>query len=97
MAAGVRALYGFIGGENNQWYPALYERLNPVEPPTTPEQGCHLTEDLADHAIDWVRSQKALMPDKPFSCTYCLDPPRKFSGHFRVAICPMVFVAGSGA
>jgi arylsulfatase A-like enzyme len=63
---GFEYFYGFIGGENNQWYPALYEGLNPVEPPKTPEQGYHLTEDLADHAIDWVRTQKALMPDKPF-------------------------------
>jgi arylsulfatase A-like enzyme len=63
---GFEYFYGFIGGENNQYYPALYEGLNPVEPPKTPEQGYHLTEDLADHAIDWVRTQKALMPDKPF-------------------------------
>ena len=38
----------------------------PVEPAKTPEEGYHLTEDLADHAISWVRQQKALMPDKPF-------------------------------
>ena len=63
---GFEYFYGFIGGENNQWYPALYEGTNPVEPPKTPQEGYHLTEDLADHAIDWVRSQKALMPDKPF-------------------------------
>ena len=53
-------------GENNQYYPALYEGLTPVEPEKTPEEGYHLTEDLADHAIDWVRTQKALVPDKPF-------------------------------
>jgi arylsulfatase A-like enzyme len=63
---GFEYFYGFIGAENNQYYPALYEGLNPVEPAKTPEQGYHLTEDLADHAIDWVRTQKALMPDKPF-------------------------------
>ena len=63
---GFEYFYGFIGGENNQWYPALYEGTTPVEPPKTPEEGYHLTEDLADHAIDWVRQQKALMPDKPF-------------------------------
>ena len=39
---------------------------DPVEPPKTPEEGYHLTEDLADHAIDWVRTQKSLVPDKPF-------------------------------
>jgi arylsulfatase A-like enzyme len=38
----------------------------PVEPPGTPEEGYHLTEDLADRAISWVHQQKALMPDKPF-------------------------------
>ena len=64
--AGFETFYGFIGGENNQWDPALYEGTTPVEPPATPEEGYHLTEDLADHAIGWIRSQKALMPDKPF-------------------------------
>jgi arylsulfatase A-like enzyme len=63
---GFEYFYGFIGGENNQWDPALYEGLIPVEPPKTPEEGYHLTVDLADHAINWVRQQKALMPDKPF-------------------------------
>jgi arylsulfatase len=63
---GFETFYGFIGGENNQWDPALYEGTTPIEPPSTPEQGYHLTEDLADHAISWIRSQKALMPEKPF-------------------------------
>jgi arylsulfatase len=58
--------YGFIGGENNQYDPALYDGTTPVEPPATPEQGYHLTEDLADRAVAWMRQQKALMPDKPF-------------------------------
>ena len=63
---GFEYFYGFIGGENNQYYPALYEGTNPVEPEKTPEEGYHLTEDLTDRAIDWVRTQKALAPDKPF-------------------------------
>ena len=63
---GFETFYGFIGGENNQWDPALYDGTTPVEPPATPEEGYHLTEDLADRAIGWVRQQKALMPDKPF-------------------------------
>ncbi|MDQ0893768.1 arylsulfatase [Agromyces ramosus] len=63
---GFETFYGFIGGENNQWEPALYNGTTPVEPPATAEEGYHLTEDLADHAISWVRTQKALMPDKPF-------------------------------
>jgi len=63
---GFEYFYGFIGGENNQWDPALYEGTTPIEPPATEEEGYHLTEDLADHAVGWIRQQKALMPDKPF-------------------------------
>ena len=66
MAAGFEHFYGFIGGETNQYAPALYENTTPVEPDRTPEEGYHLTEDMTDHAIAWVRQQKALMPDKPF-------------------------------
>ena len=63
---GFEKFYGFIGGENNQWDPALYDGTTPIEPPATAEEGYHLTEDLADHCVSWIRQQKALMPDKPF-------------------------------
>jgi arylsulfatase A-like enzyme len=63
---GFEHFYGFLGGETNQYAPALYNGMVPVEPDRTPEEGYHLTEDLADHAIDWVSQQKALMSDKPF-------------------------------
>jgi arylsulfatase len=64
--SGFEHFYGFIGGETNQYSPALYQGTTAVEPPRAPEEGYHLTEDLADRAIGWVRQQKALMPDKPF-------------------------------
>ena len=64
--SGFEHFYGFIGGEDNQWHPSLYEGTTAVEPPKTPEEGYHLTEDLSDRAVTWVRTQKALMPDKPF-------------------------------
>lgn len=63
---GFEYFYGFVGGENNQYDPALFEGLTAIEPPATPEEGYHLTEDLADHAVNWIRQQKALMPNKPF-------------------------------
>jgi arylsulfatase A-like enzyme len=63
---GFEYFYSFVGGEASQWYPGLYQGTSAVEPPKTPEEGYHLTEDLADKAITWVRQQKALMPDKPF-------------------------------
>jgi arylsulfatase A-like enzyme len=63
---GFEHFYGFIGGETNQYAPAIYNGTVPVEPDRTPEEGYHFTEDMTDHAIDWIRQQKALMPDKPF-------------------------------
>lgn len=67
---GFETFYGFIGGENNQWEPALYDGTTAVEPPATAEEGYHLTEDLTDRAVSWMRQQKALMPDKPFFVYY---------------------------
>ena len=62
--------YGFLGGETNQYYPALYEGTTALEPNKTPAEGYHFTEDMTDKAISWVRQQKALMPDKPFFVYY---------------------------
>jgi len=64
--SGFEHFFGFIGGENNQYYPALYDGTTPVEPDRTPEEGYHLMEDLADKAIGWIRQQKAVAPDRPF-------------------------------
>lgn len=64
--SGFEYFYGFIAGETHQYYPALYTGTQPIEAEKTPEQGYHLTEDLAEQAITWVRQQKALVPDKPF-------------------------------
>jgi arylsulfatase len=63
---GFEHFYGFIGGETNQYYPAIYEGTTAVEPDRTPEEGYHFTEDMTDRAIAWIRQQKALMGDKPF-------------------------------
>ncbi len=68
--SGFEHFYGFIGGETNQYYPAIYEGTTPLEPPKTPEEGYHFTEDMTDKAIGWARQQKALMPDKPFFMYY---------------------------
>ncbi|MGW5239364.1 arylsulfatase [Monashia sp. NPDC004114] len=67
---GFEHFYGFIGGETNQYAPAIYRDTVPVEPDRTPEEGYHFTDDMTDHAIDWVRQQKALMPDRPFFVYY---------------------------
>jgi arylsulfatase A-like enzyme len=67
---GFEYFYGFLGGETNQWDPALYDGTTPIEPPKTAEEGYHFTEDMTDKTIAWVSQQKALMPDKPFFVYY---------------------------
>ncbi len=67
---GFEHFYGFIGGETNQYYPAIYDGTTPVEPDKTPEEGYHFTEDMTDRAIGWVRQQKSLTPETPFFMYY---------------------------
>eukprot|EP00931_Biecheleriopsis_adriatica_P042664 TRINITY_DN2432_c0_g1_i1.p1 TRINITY_DN2432_c0_g1~~TRINITY_DN2432_c0_g1_i1.p1 ORF type:complete len:799 (-),score=169.59 TRINITY_DN2432_c0_g1_i1:37-2433(-) len=58
--------YGFLAGETSQWEPRLYENINAIEPPRTPEEGYHLTEDLADQAVKFIKINRGLHPDRPF-------------------------------
>jgi arylsulfatase A-like enzyme len=62
--SGFDKFYGFIGGETNQWAPAIYDGVVRVEHAQTP--GYHFTTDMTDHAIAWVSAQQSLTPDKPF-------------------------------
>lgn len=62
--SGFDKFYGFIGGEANQWAPALYDGMARVELPKNPNY--HLMTDMTDQAVKWVQAQKSLTPDKPF-------------------------------
>ena len=63
---GFEQFYGFLCAEMNHWYPVLFDGTSPVEPASKPEDGYHLSEDLVDRAIDWMRTQRTLNPDSPF-------------------------------
>jgi arylsulfatase len=62
--SGFDKFYGFIGGETNQWAPAIYDGVARVEVPHDPNY--HFTTDMTNQAIAWTRYQQALTPDKPF-------------------------------
>jgi arylsulfatase len=64
--SGFDHFYGFVAAETNQYYPTLTEGTTPIEPPKTPEEGYHFTEDMTDRTIGWIKQQKALAPHKPF-------------------------------
>ncbi len=66
LAKGFDRFYGFLNGETDQFYPELTEDHHPVDPPRTPEEGYHLSEDLVDRAIQFIADSKGLRPDRPF-------------------------------
>jgi len=68
---GFDRFYGFIGGETNNWYPDLIEDNHFIEQPYSPEEGYHLSKDLADQAIRMIRDQKATNPSKPWYMWFC--------------------------
>ena len=67
---GFERWYGFLGAETSQWYPDLVYDNHVVDQPRSPEEGYHLTEDLTDKAIEFIRDAKAIAPDKPFVLYY---------------------------
>ena len=71
LGRGFERFYGFLGGETDQWYPDLVYDNHPIEPPATPEQGYHLSADLADKAIEFIRDSKVIAPGKPWFTYLC--------------------------
>ena len=65
---GFEYFYGFLAGEASQYEPTLVRNTTYVEHPHTSggNDHYHLSEDIADDAIHWLREQKAFAPDKPF-------------------------------
>ncbi len=66
LGRGFERYYGFLSGDTHQYYPDLTYDNHQVEPPKTPEQGYHLTEDLVDKAIGFIADSKQIAPNKPF-------------------------------
>ncbi len=86
---GFERFYGFLGGEASQFEPALFDQTTPVEAHVGKEN-YHLTEDLADQCIKWLRTQKTSAPDKPFfvyfpagACHSPLQAPPEWIEKFR--------------
>ncbi|MDT5326535.1 MAG: hypothetical protein QOF25_3687 [Mycobacterium sp.] len=71
LSRGFERFYGFMGGETDQWYPDLVYDNHPVAPPATPEDGYHLSKDLADKTIEFIRDAKVIAPDKPWFSYLC--------------------------
>ncbi len=94
LGRGFERFYGFFGGETHQFAPALVHDNHLTESPGDHEDGYHLTEDLADHAIEWVTDLRAVDPTKPFFLYFatgaCHSPHQappdwveRYRGHFH--------------
>ena len=90
LGRGFERYYGFMGGETDQFHPDLVYDNHPVAPPRTPEEGYHLTEDLADKAILFLKDLRATAPEKPFflwftpgACHAPHQAPREYIDRYR--------------
>ncbi len=71
LGRGFQRFYGFLGGDTSQWYPDLVYDNHQVEPPKTPEEGYHLSEDLVEKSIEFIADAKQADPEKPFYLHLC--------------------------
>lgn len=70
LGRGFERYYGFLGGDTNQWYPDLVYDNHAVDQPSQPEDGYHLSADLANKAIEFIQDAHVNAPDKPFFLYY---------------------------
>ena len=90
LARGFDRWYGFHGGETHQLVPALFHDNHAVRPPRSPSDGYHLTDDLADRAIEYLGDLRAVDEQRPFflyvatgACHSPHQPPERWFDHYR--------------
>ena len=72
LQRGFDRFYGFLSGETDQFYPDLVYDNHLIEPPATPEDGYHFTEDIVDHATGFLRDHQSIYPGQPFFLYFAL-------------------------
>ena len=65
---GFERFYGNVIGESDQFSPSIHDNTTLVPPSKDPNY--YYQTDLADRAIQWIKAQKTLNPDKPFFVYY---------------------------
>ena len=66
LQRGFNRYYGFLSGETDQFYPELVYDNHLIDPPRRPEEGYHLTEDLVDHAVGFLRDHQSVYRGQPY-------------------------------
>jgi arylsulfatase A-like enzyme len=90
IGRGFERFYGFFEGETHQLAPALVHDNHRVNPPAPYDGGYHLTEDLVDRSIEFVRDLRAVDPAKRFflylatgACHSPHQPPPQHLARYR--------------
>lgn len=65
ISRGFEYFYGFLGGETNQFQPALYLGNHPIDS-SSRDPDYIFDKDVIDRVINWTHHQQAAAPDKPF-------------------------------
>lgn len=86
---GFEKFYGFMGGETNQFYPGVWDGTSRVEVPVE-DPNYHFTTDMTDKAVQWMKSQHSMTPDKPFymyfapgACHAPHQPPASYINKYK--------------
>lgn len=66
LQRGFDRYYGFLNAATDQYYPELTKDNSPIRQPKLPKDGYHLSEDLSDHAIDYLFHHHMEHPEQPF-------------------------------
>src|SRR3546814_1886170 len=82
LGLGFERFYGFLQGDTNHWAPNLVADNHYIDPPRSPEDGYHLSEDLADRAIAMLAEQRYGAPGKDRKST------RLNSSHYSASRMP---------
>ena len=85
LQRGFDRYYGFLDGETDQFTPDLVYDNHRVAPAAPPEEGYHLSEDLVDHAIEFIHDSRSIRPDRPFFLYFApgaMHAPHQAPAHY---------------
>jgi arylsulfatase len=86
LGRGFDRYYGFLGGQTSPWYPDLVYDNQYVDPPYPPAEGYHLSRDLADMAVEFIREGAQTAPGQAWLCYLSFganDAPRDWTDKYR--------------
>ena len=85
LQRGFDRFYGFLPGGTPQFYPELTYDNHPVNPPKSPQDGYHVTNDLVDHAIEFINDLNYSNSERPFFMYFApgaMHAPHQVPGNY---------------